>query len=65
MEGIRKFLRGEPVVVNNAIVAVTTLVAAFGFALTGVQVAAIVGVSIAVSAFFTRGAVSPVHPPSE
>jgi hypothetical protein len=63
MEGIKKFFDGEPVVVQNFIVAVAAAAAAFGFNLTGEQVAAVVGVAAAVSMFFARHAVTPVAAP--
>ena len=65
MEGVRKFLRGEPVVVQNLVVALAAVAAAFGFAFTGVQVAAVVAAVAAVSAFFARGKVSPAPVPED
>lgn len=60
MEGIKAFLRGEPVAVAAVISAVIALVAAFGFELSGEQVAALNAVVVAVSGLFARSAVTPV-----
>jgi hypothetical protein len=59
MEGIKAFFRGEPVAVAAVFTAVATCVAAFGFELSGEQVAAVVAVLSAVSGLFARSKVSP------
>lgn len=60
MEGVKKFFRGEPVAVSAVFVAVAACVAAFGFELSGEQVAAIVAALAAVSGLFARSKVTPV-----
>ena len=61
MEGIRSFLRGEPVAVAAVVSAAITLAVAFGMDVSGEQVAAISAVLTAVSGLFARSAVSPVE----
>jgi hypothetical protein len=60
MEGLRKFLAGEPVAVVTVITAATALLTAFGFELSGEQVAGITAFVAAVSGLFARSKVTPV-----
>lgn len=59
MEGLKAFFRGEPVAVAALVAAALTAATAFGFELSGEQVAGINAVLVAVSALFARSQVTP------
>jgi hypothetical protein len=61
MEGIKAFLKGEPVAVTAVITAGIACAAAFGFELSAEQVAGIVTVVAALSGLFARSKVSPTE----
>jgi hypothetical protein len=61
MEGIKRFLRGEPVAVTTLVSAVIALAVVFGLSLPAGAEAAIIAVVVAVSAMFARSKVSPVE----
>lgn len=60
MEGIRAFLRGEPVAVSALLSALAIAAVAFGFDVSAEQVAGLNAVLVAVSAMFARSKVAPV-----
>lgn len=54
-------IKNEPVLVTAFIEAVIFLVTSFGLDLSQEQVASIMGITVAILAFYTRGEVTPMN----